>query len=509
VRKARYTVKKSIVLFMTLALLAALPLALTGCQPQETPLLVAIGGEPISLDPFNVVDHLSPVIQQNIFEGLLALEEKNTLQPRLAREYSISPDGRAITFLLREGVLFHDGAKFDAEAVKINFAFLLDPVNAMARRNLFAFIADIVINSPYSITFRTTGPDYALAYYFAHPAASLKSPRELEKRLRDRDYNLTHTAVGTGPFKLRQWYGGRRLELVPNTDYWNAEASASQGITFFFVREASERLAMLRRGEIEIIYDLTASEIEALGAYPAVRKVTLPRQELYFIGLNDALPQLRDVRVRQAMNFAVDRSWLLRALSISGGAADGVVSPAVFGHQSLAAYTYDLARARELMQQAGFARGFALTLHTPDSYNYLITAREVARQLAALNIEAEIIIHTAGELFTLLDSGAGVDMWVGSFVPYTGEVGEALRGDPDGARDAAVDIRLAEAEQLVDLNAALAEYRELQEELYRDPTRIYLFYTTRVAAVNIGIRGVQSSPQGVLVLRQAYRGGAE
>lgn len=501
--------KKSIVLLLTLALFAALPLSLTGCQPQESPLLVAIGGEPISLDPFNVVDHLSPVIQQNIFEGLLAVAEKNTLKPSLAREFSISPDGRAITFLLREGVLFHDGAKFDAEAVKVNFDFLLDPTNAMARRNLFSFIEEIVINSPYSITFKTTGPDYALAYYFAHPAASLKSPRELEKRIKDRDYNLTHTAVGTGPFKLKQWYGGQRLELVPNPNYWNKEALPSTGITFFFVREASERLAMLRGGEVEIIYDLTADEATALREAPAVRKVTLPRQELYFIGINDTLPQLRDVGVRQAMNYAVDRSWLLRALSISGQVADGVVSPAVFGHAALEAYTYDLARARELMQQAGLARGFALTLHTPDSYIYLTTAKEVARQLSAINIETEIIIHTAGELFTLLENGTDVDLWVGSFVPYTGEVGEALRGDPDLALDATLDALLSEAEHLVDRSSALAKYQQIQEAIYRDPPRIYLFYPTRLAAVHTSIRGVQSSPQGVLILRHAYRGGEE
>ena len=472
-------------------------------------MLVAIGGEPISLDPFNVVDHLSPVIQQNVFEGLLALAPKNTLKPSLAREFSISPDGLAITFLLREGVLFHDGAKFDAEAVKANFDFLLDPANAMARRNLFSFVEEIVINSPYSITFKTTGPDYALAYFFAHPAASLKSPRELEKRIKDRDHNLTHTAVGTGPFKLRQWYGGQRLELVPNDNYWNKEAVPSQGMTFFFVREANERLERLKRGEVEIVYDLTIDEAEALRNYTAVRKVTLPRQELYFIGINDTLPQLRDARVRQAMNYAVDRNWLLRALSISGQPADGVVSPAVFGHAPLDAYTYDLAQARELMRQAGFAQGFALTMHTPDSYIYLTTAREVARQLSAINIEIEIVIHTAGQLFTLLEDGTGVDLWVGSFVPYTGEVGEALRGDPDLALDVALEALLTEAEQVVDRSSALAKYQQIQEALHRDPPRIYLFFPTRMVAVNASIRGVQSSPQGVLILRHASRGGEE
>jgi len=502
-------VKKSIALLLALALCAAVPLSLTGCQAEVSPLLIAIGGEPVSLDPFNVVDHLSPVIQQAIFEGLLAVEEKNTLVPRLAREFSISPDGRAITFLLREGVQFHDGAKLDAEAVKVNFDFLLDPLNGMARRNLFAFVEDIVINSPYSITFTTTGPSFALAYYFAHPAASLKSPRELEKRLKDSNYNLTHTAVGTGPFKLRQWYGGERLELVPNANYWNKEALAPTGLTFFFVREASERLAMLKRGEVEIIYDLTSSEVEALRDYPAVRKVSLPRQELYYIGMNGDLPQFRDVRVRQALNYAVDRSWLLRALSISGQAADGPVSPAVFGHAEQAAYTYDLAHAKELLRQAGFARGFAVTLHTRESHIHLTTAREVARQLSALNIRVEIVSHTAGELFDLLASGQGVDMWVGSFIPYTGEVGEALRGDPELALSPSLEARLLYAEQLFDLSAALAEYEEIQETLYQEANRIFLFYPTRLAAVHTSIRGIQSSTQGVLLLRGAYRGGEE
>jgi len=498
--------KKSVAWLLSFALLLAIPTVLVptvlmGRQAKETPLLVAIGGEPVSLDPFNVVDHLSPVIQQNIFEGLLALGDRNRLQPQLAREYSISPDGRAITFLLREGVTFHDGSNFDAAAVKVNFDFLRDPQNEMARRDLFDFVTDIVINSRYSITFKVDRPHYALAYFFAHPQASLKSARELEKRLQDRTYNLTHTAVGTGPFKLRQWYGGRRLELVANEDYWNKEAMPRvTGITFLFVREAAERLAMLRKGEVEVVYHLTDHEREELQDDQGHQLLAVPRQGLYYIGLDVKLPYFRDVRVRQAMNYALDKERLLRALAIAGRPAAGPLSPAVFGHYPLAPRDFDLARARELMREAGRAGGFAVTLHTRDSYIYRVTALEVARQLAAINIKVEVVTHSAGALFTLLDSESPVDMWVGYSIPHTGEADAQLRADFAPLRPL-----LDQARSMTELSRALDAYRQVQQAIYNDAPWLFLFYPTIQVAAHNNVRGLRSHPSGVFMVRGAYR----
>ncbi|MBT9135673.1 MAG: Glutathione-binding protein GsiB [Firmicutes bacterium] len=498
--------KKRVAWLLSFALLfviptVLLPRVLMGREAKATPLLVAIGGEPISLDPFNVVDHLSPVIQQNIFEGLLTLGDNNQVRPQLAREYSLSPDGRAITFLLREGVEFHDGTSFDAAAVKANFDFLLDPQNEMARRDLFDFVTDIVINSRYSITFKVDRPHYALAYFFAHPQASLKSARELEKRLQDRTYNLTHTAVGTGPFKLRQWYGGRRLELVANENYWNKEAMPRvSGITFLFVREATERVAMLKKGEVEIIYDLTSLEGEELEGEQSLKLLTMPRQGLYYIGLDLQLPHFRDVRVRQAMNYVLDRERLLRALAIAGRPATGPLSPTVFGHHSLAPRDFDLARARELMLAAGQAGGFAVTLHTRDSYIYRVTALEVARQLAAINIKVEVVTHSAGDLFTLLDSESPVDMWVGYSVPHTGEADAQLRADFAPFRPL-----LDQARSMTELSRALDAYRQVQQTIYNDAHWLFLFYPTIRAAAHSNVRGLHSHPSGVFMLRGAYR----
>jgi len=485
---------------LVLISLLTIPLVMTGCQRVELPVKVAISSEPISLDPFNVVDHLSPIIQQAIFEGLLTLGENGRLLPQLAKEYSLSPDGREITFLLREGVTFHDGSNFDAEAVKINFNFLLDAKNEMARRHLFDFVTGIKINSRYSITFVAAEPHYAMPYFFAHPQARLKSARELEKRLADSTYNLTHTAVGTGPYKLRQWYGGKRLEIVPNEQYWDQDNRArAAGITFLFLPDAKERLDRFRKGELDMIYDLTDADNEGLRGQAKVQMLTLPTQGVYYIGFDMGKTYLSDVRVRQAMNYALDKALLLRSLAISAQPLDSPVSKAIFGHSSMAARDFDLSRARALMAQAGLEKGFDLTLHTSERTFDRRVADKVAAKLAAINITLQVVSHSAGDLYALREEG-GAPMWVGYAIPYGGEVDEQLR-----TNFPMYEALLDAARATVDLSRALDAYKGIQEKTYSEAPWLFLFSPTRAVAVREGIAGLRVCPSGVFIVRGVYR----
>jgi ABC-type transport system substrate-binding protein len=498
------------IIFVTagVVLLVAPLIWFIAAQPAPKEIIVAIEAEPITLDPFNAVDHISPVIQQVIFEGLLALGENNTVLPQLATDFTVSEDGRAITFTLRRDVRFHDGTPFDAAAVKQNFAFLLDARNEMARRYLFDFIDTITVNDPYSITFTSKRADYALPYYFAHPAAGLKSARELDKRARDPLHNLTHTAVGTGPFRLILWHGRRYVELEPNPYYWNADAKPTARLKFLFVPDPQERLALLKQGQAHAAFPATFAEPASAAGLTALR---LPRQEVYFVGFNFARRELSDVRVRRAINYAVDRERLMKAAGIQGLALASPISPAIFGHAPVQPLPHDPARARSLLAEANFAQAAPLELLVADRSETKALALAVQAHLAAVGISVEVVALPQGELFTRLDTGKPPDMWLMHWRPYTGEVYEVLsanftrpvashkNNNAGGYFNAELEKSLAEA-QARPLSAALAELARLQALVREDAPWLFLFAPVRYAAYAQAVEGIDVGPNGALRL---------
>lgn len=506
--KGQVHMKRIILVTVGVVLLVAPFIWLVARQPAPQEIVVAIEAEPITLDPFNAVDHISPVIQQVIFEGLLALGENNTVLPQLATDFAVSEDGRAITFALRRDVRFHDGTPFNAAAVKQNFAFLLDARNEMARRYLFDFIDTITVNDPYSITFTSKRADYALPYYFAHPAAGIKSAQELDKRARDPLHNLTHTAVGTGPFRLILWHGRRYVELEPNPYYWNADLKPKTHLRFLFVPDPKERLAMLKQGKAHAAFPAASTEPASAVGLTTLR---LPRQEVYFVGFNFARRELSDVRVRRAMNYAVDRGRLMTASGIQGLALATPISPAIFGHAAVQPLPHNPARARSLLAEADFAQAAPLELLVADRRETKALALAVQADLAAVGISVEVVALPQGELFTRLDTGKPPDMWLMHWRPYAGEVYEVLSGNftrPDASHknnnaggyfNAELEKRLAEA-RAQPMAAALAELARLQALVLADAPWLFLSTPVRYAAYTQSVEGIDVGPNGALRL---------
>ncbi len=478
-------------------------------QPAPQEILVALEAEPITLDPFDAVDHISPVVQQVIFEGLLALGEDNTVVPKLATSFIVAEDGRAITFALRQGVRFHDGTPFDAAAVKQNFEFLLDPRNLMARRYLFYFVDTITVHNQHSITFTSNRADYALPYYFAHPAAGIKSAAELDKRARDPLHNLTHTAVGTGPFRLILWHGRRYVELEPNPYYWAIDGKPATRLRFLFVPDPTERIALLKRGGAHAAFPAALAE-PTQGA--GLVTVDLPQQKAYFVGLNLARRELNDVRVRQAMNFAVDRERLMAAANMRGVPLASSVSPAMFGHKELRQYTYDPERARGLLAEANWAQWTPLELMVADRPRAMALARAVQADLAAVGIVIEVVALPEGELLQRIDTKDAPDMWLMHWRPYSGEVYEALavnfthdgllsQNNNAGAYiNAELELRLGPARSALPMAAALDELAELQKVIWEDAPWVFLFSPLRQAAHSQAVEGVAVGANGALRL---------
>lgn len=491
------------------ALLAALSLGTGAAFAQQA--VVVIEAEPTSMDPHNTTDSVSATVQGPMFEGLLRFDDSMSIVPVLATGYSYSDDATAITFELQQGVTFHDGAYFNAEVVKMNLDFVRDADNGLARRSFFRFIEDVIVEDDYTVTITSESPNSAMASYMAHTSAAMKSPRVIERKMADPDFNADREgAVGTGPFQFVEWRDGVQTVVEAFDGYWNADNGANvERIVFRPVQEASTRINMLQAGEAHLVFPIPTLFGAQLESDDRVNLRTGPTTDVHYIGMNLQLDKYQDVKVRQALNFAIDKDGLIaQMLDGYGTIADSAIAPNVYGYAAQEIYDYDMGEARALLAEAGYAEGFTATLWTRNSTEFIAVAEYVAIQLGELGIEVTVEAYESGTLFDMLDAGEGTDLFIGRWSPGTGEADYGLR--PNFASDRvppnfnnsgfyvneAVDDLLNRALASSDAQEALSLYAEVQEVIYDEAPWVFLHIPESIVGSAPNLDGVYVLPSG-------------
>lgn len=491
------------------ALLAALSLGAGTALAQQA--VVVIEAEPTSMDPHNTTDSVSATVQGPMFEGLLRFDDSMNIVPVLATGYHYSDDATAITFELQQGVSFHDGAYFNAEVVKQNLDFVRDADNGLARRSFFRFIEDVVIEDDYTVTITSASPNSAMASYMAHTSAAMKSPRVIERKLSDPDFNADRDgAVGTGPYQFVEWRDGVQTVVEAFDGYWNADNGANvDRIVFRPVQEASTRINMLQAGEAHLVFPIPTLFGAQLEDDSRVNLRTGPTTDVHYVGMNLQLEKYQDQRIRQALNFAIDKDGLIaQMLDGYGSIADSAIAPNVYGYAAQEIYDYDMAEARALLAAAGYPNGFSATLWTRNSTEFIAVAEYVAIQLAELGLQVSVEAYESGTLFDMLDAGEGTDMFIGRWSPGTGEADYGLR--PNFASDRvppnfnnsgfyvneSVDELLNRALASSDPDEALALYAEVQELIYDEAPWVFLHIPESIVGSAPNLDGVYVLPSG-------------
>ncbi|MFN7250214.1 MAG: glutathione ABC transporter substrate-binding protein [Anaerobacillus sp.] len=488
-------------------------------EPTLKPLVVAIEAEPTSLDPHNATDTNSATVQSVILEGLLAFDENMNLVKTLATDYEFNDTATEITFELREGVSFHDGSPFNAEVVKVNLDFVRDRDNGMARASFFSFIDEVIINNDYSVTIRSTEPNAAMASYLAHSAASFKSIDEVNKKIADPEYNADRNPVGTGPFKFAEWRDSSHVKVVPFDNYWNEEGKAKvESITFKPVVEASTRVNMLKTGEVDIVFPLPTLSADELEADANIDVFTGSSTDTFYIGMNVSLDKYKDVRVRRAMNHAVNKDALIaQVLDGYGQVLNSAIAPAVYGYDPQAIYEFDQDKAKELLAEAGAENGFDAVLWTRNSTEFLTVAENVAIQLGAVGINVDVQAYETGTLFDMLDAGEGTDLFIGRWSPGTGEADWGLRPNfasdriPPNYNNAGyyinedLDKLFNDALSSPDQEETLRIYAEAQKVIFEDAPWVFLYVPDTIIAKRSELKGITVRATGAVVLTGAWK----
>jgi peptide/nickel transport system substrate-binding protein len=356
---------------ITVTVALSLWAAPVGAQPAGT-LVVGLVAEPVNLDPPQVTDLNSNRVGRRIVETLVTFPEESTqVVPGLAESWTISKDGLQYTFKLRRGITFHDGTPLNAEAVKFSIERQINPNHPAYKLGKYPFanfffgnVKAVEVLSDERVAFLLNEPRASFLAILTAGAASIVSPTAVMKW--GPDYP-THP-VGTGPFRFASWDRGHRVVLEKNPTYWKYPVKVER-VIYRPIVEDQARLTELLTGTLDVIVGVPADFVGQLEQNP---KITLLKQvgaHVWYLGMNNQKKPFDDKRVRQALNYAVNKEAIVKdVLKGTGASSRGPVLPGTWGADpALKAYPYDPERAKKLLAEAGYPSGFSTTLWVPES----------------------------------------------------------------------------------------------------------------------------------------------
>ncbi len=324
-------------------------------------LRVRANANPSSLDPATGGSGSDHVFLYNIYDTLVDWEPES-LAPKagLAAEWSF-PDTTTLVLKLQEGVTFHDGTPFDAEAVKFNLDRNRTAEISNIKRDL-ASVASVEATDPLTVTITLSAPDTALPLILSDRAGMMVSPTALGN---DPEATIERNPVGTGPWSFVSWTDGEKVVCTRFDAHWRDGIPGTDGIEMFIIPEEATGLRAVQSGQVHISYQLSERQKVLVERIPTLGIVSGPTLYIHQLYVNSARGALQDVRVRRALSLAIDREAFVAATQANVGEAAYMNLPKAHWAYSEAAAkltTFDLEQARALLEEAGYADGLELDL---------------------------------------------------------------------------------------------------------------------------------------------------
>ncbi len=466
---------------------------------QKNTLTVLMPAEFSHLDPAEILSEDQAIVKYHIYNCLYKFNEKMEPVRDLVVNESVAADGKTWTFNLRPGVLFHDGTPCNAEAIRYTIERMVKGEGKM-EKTLFAPIAEVIVKSETSLVIVTKGLFPALRNNLAHPDSAIVSPAADQKLGK----NFGRQPVGAGPYRFSEWLTGDHITLVRNEKYYGPRPFFER-IVFKFVGDATTRSLMIETGQADVILRAQPADLPRLRNNSALRVAQVPGRNLYFT-LNCAKPPFQDLRVRQAVNYAVDKKVIIDRI-LSGSATPAhTISGGVQYAIDAGFYEYNPERAKTLIKEAG-AVGAKVKLVSPTT-RYLLdseVAQAVAGYLrqAGLNVEVQLV----GDWPTFVDIVRKRE-----FDGHMMGLGAAT-GDPDmifrltligknagklwnagSYNNPKVDDLIEEGAKEFDKERRANIYAEIQKTVWNDAPWLFLYRLTVATAYKSEIQGIEMVP---------------
>lgn len=478
------------------------------------------GGDSTSLDPSRTTEGETFKVTKNIFETIVDFEDGGTeIVPGLAHDWEVSDDGLTYTFELEEGVQFHDGTDFNADAVVKNFERWSagDEATFPYYASMFGGFGDdeshviesVEADGDTTVTFTLKRPQAPFLKNLAMDMFAISSPEAFES-MDDDEYE--QNPVGTGPFTFVEWKRNDSITIEKNDNYWKEGLPKLDRVVFRSIPDNSARLNALTSGEIDLADGINPSDGQQVEDNPDLQLIERPSMNVGYLGLTVTREPFDNKLVRQAMNHAIDKQGIIDAFF--EGRADIAVNPmppSIEGYnEDIPGYDYDPEKAKELLEEAGYGDGFEMELWAmPVPRPYMPDGQKVAelmqKNLADVGIEAKIVSHEWATYLDLAEQGEADAFMLG----WTGD-----NGDPDNflyvlldednigsnnytffKNDDMHDLFI-DAQTEIDQDKRNEMYKEAQEIIYEEAPWVPLAHSTPLLAATKDLSGLIPHPTG-------------
>ncbi|MCX2721759.1 ABC transporter substrate-binding protein [Roseibium salinum] len=496
-------------------------------QAQTPPNVLVVGqiAEPKSLDPHAVTAVNDFRILMNVYDGLVRYKDGTLeVEPGLAESWTISEDGKTYTFKLREGVTFHDGSPFNAEAVKFNFDRMLNEEHPYHDTGpfplsfFFSTVDNVIAEDETTVTFELSAPYAPFLSNLAYPTGLIVSPEAVTQHGKD----FGRQPSGTGAYKFAEWEANAKVVVTRNEDYWDG-APALEAVVFRPITDGNTRIAEMLAGGLDVMVEVPPDSLQQFTG-DDFKVLEQAGPHVWFLILNAKEAPFDNKAARQAANYAIDKKALVEnILQGTAEVAAGPTPPAfAWAHnEGLEPYPHDPEKAKELLKEAGYD-GEELTFYVTEGGSGMLdpvamgTAIQADLQEVGMNVKIETYEWNTflGKVNPGLEGKADMAemAWMTNdpdTLPFL-----TLRTDamPDKGgfnsgyySNPKVDELLEKAREATDQGERAELYKEMQEIVHEDAPWVFVANWKQNAVTKASVEGFKLQPSFFLMLQNVKK----
>lgn len=477
--------------------------------------VIALQADATHLDPHVSGNGVSNTITNSMYETLVWFDENLELKPLLAKSWTVSDDGLDYTFVLNEGIKFHDGEPFNAESIVANYERAKSD-SSLRLASQTAMWDSVTVDSEYQVTIHLKEPNNTFLNKLAQ--VRIVSPKAIKELGKD---GLAKQSAGTGPFILSERVDGGYTKMVRNENYWQ-DGPKVDTLTWRVVPEDGARVAMLQTGEADIISPLPAIQVDKLKDDASLDVLNLGGLTYRYATLNknytlaDGRKPLDDVRVRQAMNYTFDSEAYTQVV-FQGYASvpTSLFASSVPYYAEQTPYTADVEKAKSLMSEAGYSDGFPINIWVDNTTIEMQGAEFLKQQLAQINIDVNVVpmeSTTIADMTSAPEDKTEVQMWYVNWssgdYSADGSMRNILHGDkypPSGYNtafynNAEFNKCLDDALKTTDTDEITKLYAQAQSIAWEECPWIFLGVDNSLIGQKKYVKGIKYRPGGTILV---------
>ena len=483
----------------------------TGSPSPSDTLVVGMSMDLATLDPAVSMDNASWKISYPCYDRLVKYKTENgkgstEVEPMGAQSWEVTPDGKVWTFKLREDIKFHDGSPLNAQAVKFSFDRVLQMAKGPA--DYFTTLDSVEAVDEYTVKFTLKEPFPPFLYTLATSPGSIVNPKVMEHE-KDGDMAsgwLGEHTMGSGAYELVEWNREQHLKLRAVENYWGGQPQLKT-ILAKIVKDPSAQRLQLENGDLDIAEGIPVDQLEKLKSNQDIKIIENPSLLVNYIYLNNQKKPLDNVKVRQALNYAIDYDGMIQGVMLGNATqVKGPIPEGLWGHDpNVKQYKLDLNKSKELLAEAGYPQGFTIKLLYADYKPWWEQeALIIQDNLSKVGVKVELEKLAWATLRDKVDR-ADFDICLGVWSPdyadphmfmnyWFDSENHGLAGNRAFYQNSQVDQLLREAARINDQEKRTELYRQVQNMVMEEAPYILLFQNNSLVPMRKNIEGYVYNP---------------